>query len=197
MNCDFEYAHNIIRSDPAQALSILKRLRGEDPTADVFHDLLYLFCFDDRFADAIEIIEEYRCHEGETSRFYHDCGYLSYRMGDYLEAEVLFRKALSLNKKDHRVILNLALCKLRAKEHEKAECLFRESFEIKHSYGALIGYSLAKAAQGKCVEQEILALFSRTNGLENLGFYLTYFQNKESDYQKTALYLVEKILERN
>lgn len=197
MNYDFEYAHSIIRSDPAQALSILTKLRKEDPTADVFHDLLYLFCFDDRFADAIEIIEEYRCYEGETSRFYHDCGYLSYRMCDYLEAEVLFRKALSLNKNDHRIILNLALCNLRAKELERAECLFRESFEIKRSYGPLIGYALAKAAQGKCVEQEILALFSRTKGLENLGLYLSYFQNRDSDYQKTALYLVEKILERN
>lgn len=170
----YEHAHAIIRSDPPKALIILEDLKNKLPSADTYHDLIYLHCFSKNYTIVDTLFADYYLYEGNTCRYYHDYGYYLYRIGQIESAVWYFTKALTINEKDDRVLMNLGLCKLKIGEYEQAEHCFKGSFTYKKSYKTLICYAVSRLIQGKELDRTVITLFKNSRQLVFLSRTLCY-----------------------
>lgn len=187
----YEEAHAVIRSDKEKALKILEYLKEKLPSADTYHDLIYLHCFSGNYSIVASLFTTYYLYEGNTCRYYHDYGYFFYKIGQIDDAIYNFEKALTFNEKDDRVLMNLGLCKLKKAEYEQAENSFQISFKYNKTYNALLCYAVSRLIQGKELDQKVISLFKNCQRFALISNAICY----TTDVPQEKMSVVNKIIE--
>ena len=148
---EFEYAHSKIVSNPNSALDILIRMEKIQPTADIYHDIIYCYCEKGEYNSAEEYFYKYYKLEGKTGRLYHDYGYVLYCKKQYELALKCFSKSLKLFPESWRTLLNLSLCYISIDKVEMAEETVKKAYAINKSIDILITYCIILERQNKDV----------------------------------------------